>query len=143
MGDMLKKKLILRYIFLCIPFIIGIFLYSGGIYNIFSSALFFGGGYITIKNIFDYRKINKNIRKIFANDDKKIRFDIKNDCMDNVVRNKKRLEIFDVFNNIDLGNDLINNDNIEKRIYKYNASDNIPLLKNTRRHIRVRRRYWE
>ena len=134
MGDMMKKKLIVRYAFLCMPFIIGVFLYSGGIINIFSSVLFFGSGYVAIKNIFDYRKVNKNIRKIFVKNDKKIGDVIENNDMDKIKKNENDLDI----------NDLIDNYNMDisnKKIYRYNNSDNIPLLKNTRRYIRVRRRY--
>ena len=38
-----------------------IFLILFGIFNLFSSLLFFAGGYIAVKNTFDYRKIRKNI----------------------------------------------------------------------------------
>lgn len=157
MGDMMKKKLIVRYVFLCMPFIIGIFLYSGGMINIFSSVLFFGGGYVAIKNIFDYRKINKNIRKILVNDDIKIVIDTENNEVDGNIKNEENLGVDDVFDNLDMNvNDITlnfgreidnmdisnNNEDIcNKKKYVYNESDNIPLLKNTRRHIRVRRRY--
>ena len=57
----MKQKLLKKYILLCIPFITGAILYSLSIYNIFSSILFFAGGYIAIKNMCDYRKIKKNI----------------------------------------------------------------------------------
>ena len=57
----MKKNLILKYILISLPFTLGITLYSFGIYNIFSSLLVFLGGYLSIKNTFDYRKLNKNI----------------------------------------------------------------------------------
>lgn len=56
----MNKKLLLKYLLLALPFLIGSILYSLGIYNILSSILFFCGGYIFIKNISDYRKIQKN-----------------------------------------------------------------------------------
>lgn len=57
----MRKKLIMRYGLLSLPFGIGIILFSLGIYNIISSLLFFGGGYVAIKNICDCRKVKKNI----------------------------------------------------------------------------------
>ena len=48
-----------RYIFICIPFIIGGLLFSFGVYNLVSSLLFFVGGYVALKKIFDYKKILK------------------------------------------------------------------------------------
>lgn len=60
----MNKKLILKYIFICSPFLIGTILFTLGIFNIFSSVLLFLGGYIAIKNIFDYRKVRKNINSV-------------------------------------------------------------------------------
>jgi len=54
------KKLILKYILLLLPFLVGTVMFSFGIYNIISSLLFFVGGYVFLKNVFDYRKIKKN-----------------------------------------------------------------------------------
>ena len=54
----MNKKL--KYLLICLPFVIGGILFSFGVYNLFSSILFFAGGYIALKNIFDYRKIIKN-----------------------------------------------------------------------------------
>ena len=39
---------------------VGGLLFSFGVYNLFSSLMFFVGGYVALKNIFDYRKILKN-----------------------------------------------------------------------------------
>jgi hypothetical protein len=63
-GDTMKKNIILKYLLIYLPFISGLILYSFGIYNIFSSLLVFLGGYISIKNTFDYRKLNKNINNL-------------------------------------------------------------------------------
>ena len=68
----MKKKLVVRYLLLFLPFIIGSICFSLGIYNLFSSILFFVGGYIGLKDVLDYRKINKyknNISKIEIVDD--------------------------------------------------------------------------
>lgn len=53
-------KKILRYILIYFPFILGIILFSFKIVNLFSSLCLFLGGYIAIKNTFDYRLIKKN-----------------------------------------------------------------------------------
>ena len=58
-GDRMKK-LILKYILLLLPFLIGSIMFSFSIYNIISSLLFFVGGYVFLKNVFDYRKIKRN-----------------------------------------------------------------------------------
>lgn len=93
------KKLILKYILLLLPFLIGSIMFSFGIYNIISSLLFFVGGYVFVKNLFDYRKIKKN-RNIIVN---------------NQIGSIKK-----------------------DRIYR--TSENIPMLKRTRIHHRVRKR---
>ena len=43
--------------------IIGMVLFSNGVVNLYSSMLLFLGGYIAIKNSFDYRVVKKNIKK--------------------------------------------------------------------------------
>lgn len=121
----MRKKLIKRYVLLCIPFICGCLLYGIGSYGIVSSILFFGGGYVVIKNIFDYRMVNKNKKKCI---NKGLRID-NNDNMDSLLLDRE---------NIDVSVN-INSDN--KYNYEYRKSDNILGLKNTRRHIKVRRRY--
>lgn len=60
----MNKKLIFKYVLLYIPFVIGIGLFSFGIFNLFSSLLLFLGGYIAIKNTVDYRKVRKNIDSV-------------------------------------------------------------------------------
>lgn len=76
----MNKNIIKRYILLGIPFIIGSSLYLLNIYNLVSSLLFFCGGYILIKNLCDYRKINKNI---------KIVYDKENRVLEDKINNKK------------------------------------------------------
>ena len=60
----MNNKFIKRYFWLSVPFLCGILMYSLDIYNLVSSILFFAGGYIVLKNIFDYRNVNKNKKKI-------------------------------------------------------------------------------
>ena len=93
------RKIMLKYILLLLPFVIGSVMFGFGIYNIVSSLLFFVGGYMFVKNIFDYRKIRKN---------KKLLID--------------------------------NQDNIVKKDKVYRTSEEIPMLKRTRIHHRVRKR---
>ena len=45
------------------PFILGLGMFCLGYINLVSSLLLFLGGYVSIKNTFDYRKIKKNINK--------------------------------------------------------------------------------
>lgn len=59
------KKINNKYILICLPFVSGSLLFSFGIYNFFSSMLFFGGGYVILKKI-----CNDKIKKI-NNIDKK------------------------------------------------------------------------
>lgn len=47
-----------------IPMLLGMVLFSYNVVNIFSSLLLFFGGYIAIKNTFDYRCIRKNIDSV-------------------------------------------------------------------------------
>ena len=93
------RKIMLKYILLLLPFVIGSVMFGFGIYNIVSSLLFFVGGYMFVKNIFDYRKIRKN---------KKLLID--------------------------------NQYNIVKKDKVYRTSEEIPMLKRTRIHHRVRKR---
>ena len=69
----MRKKRLIKYILLFLPFIIGSVCFSLGIYNLCSSLLFFGGLYVGLKNIFNYRKINNDISRI-----EKVNSDIKN-----------------------------------------------------------------
>ena len=126
----MKNRLIKRYMLLCMPFVLGIVLYRYRIFNILSSVLFFGGGYIAIKNICDYRKINKNIRLFSDSYDKNYNINDM-DNRDNVISQS-------------IGKDSNKNLEFVKDNSKYNykhREDNINGLKNTRRYIRVRRRY--
>ena len=58
------KKILIKYILFFLPVIFGIILFSNRIVNLFSSLLLFLGGYIAIKNTFDYRKLRKNISNV-------------------------------------------------------------------------------
>lgn len=97
-GDRMRK-IILKYILLGLPFLVGSVMFSFGVYNIISSFLFFVGGYVFIKNVFDYRKISKNKKMV----------------VDNQIV-------------------------VEKKNMNYRTSENIPMLKRTRIHHRVRKR---
>ena len=57
----MKKNKTIKYILLYLPFITGTVLYSFKIYNLFSSLLFFIGGYVILKNTFNYRKIKNKV----------------------------------------------------------------------------------
>ena len=57
----MNRKVMIKYILIYIPFITGIGMYSFSIINLFSSLLFFVGGYIAIKNTLDYRTVKRNI----------------------------------------------------------------------------------
>jgi len=59
-----KKKLFL-IILKFFPFLGGMILFRMEIINLFSSLLLFVGGYIVVKNLFDYRIIRKNINNIY------------------------------------------------------------------------------
>lgn len=57
-------KKINKYILICLPFVSGSLLFSFGIYNFFSSMLFFGGGYVFLKKI-----CNDKIKKVNDHDE--------------------------------------------------------------------------
>ena len=56
--NVIRKLLLIMYI--CVPFLLGIVLFSFGIVNLFSSLCLFLGGYIFVKNTLDYRVVRKN-----------------------------------------------------------------------------------
>lgn len=133
----MKKKIIRRYMLLCIPFICGTLLYILGLYGIVSSLLFFGGGYVLIKNLFDYRKINKNINKCLDRD-------LRNDDIDKISDDDILCKELDNFNNSIIKENIDINvgiNNVNKYSYEYRKSDSICGLKSTRLHSKVRRRY--
>jgi len=131
----MKKKLIKRYLMLCLPFVCGLLLYRFGSYGIVSSLLFFCGGYILIKNIFDYRVVRKNIKKCIDND-KKLEIDIdKLDSVNEIMLNLDRDRLDD---DIDKEYNNMNNNDYG---YEYIKCDNIHGLKSVRMHKKVRRRY--
>ena len=84
----MNKKILLKYIIMYIPFILGIVLFSLDSINLISSLLVFLGGYIAIKNTFDYRIVRKNINKYKVYDSKKNYIDTR-EVMD-VSRLKKK-----------------------------------------------------
>ena len=114
----MNKKLLLRYVLLCLPFAVGSVVYSFGVVNIVSSLLFFVGGYVAIKNIFDYRKVRKNINIVNAR--KNVFVDNR---LDNDVDSIQKVKVYEKSNN-----------------NTYKSYDCIPGLKRTRRYGKVRRR---
>ena len=136
----MKKKLIKKYLLLGIPFLGGSILYGMGIYNIFSSMLFFLGGYIFIKSICDYRIVNKNIKMISYGND--LGFD-KSDG-DSVIVNVKKKE---VGREKQRNNIYINEKNKDSCVCFDNRNTNgscyegVRGLKRTRRYVRVRRKW--
>lgn len=84
----MNKKLIIRYILICLPFVIGGLLYCFGIINIFSSLLLFCGGYLTLKNTVDYRKVKKN-KDIVNRDKNSYKKDYTNRSVENIVGFKR------------------------------------------------------
>lgn len=113
MGGDMYKKLLVRYGLLCLPFVLGVSLYCLSIFNIYSSMLFFVGGYVAIKNLCDYRKIGRNIRLI----------------------NKKRDNLCNVDKIVD------KKDGCNNKSINYSSIDNIPGIKRVRVYKRVRRKY--
>ena len=53
-------KKIFRYMIIYVPFLLGIILFSFNVVNLFSSFCLCIGGYVAIKNTFDYRLVRKN-----------------------------------------------------------------------------------
>lgn len=66
-------KKMAKYILICLPFISGGLLFSFGVINLFSSVLFFCGGYVALKKILNDKK-----REINGVKDKEIMFGINN-----------------------------------------------------------------
>ena len=62
--EVILKKIILKYLMMYLPFVLGGVLFSVGSINLFSSLLFFVGGYIAIKNTLDFRLVKRNIDKL-------------------------------------------------------------------------------
>lgn len=62
----MNRKNLFIVIFKYVPFIIGVILCSVSIINLFSLLLLFVGGYIAIKNTFDYRKVRNNMNMIYS-----------------------------------------------------------------------------
>jgi len=69
-------KKIFRYIIIYFPFLLGIIMFSLNIVNLISSFCLFIGGYIAIKNTFDYRLVKKNREIINAKSYKKENLDL-------------------------------------------------------------------
>ena len=92
----MRKKILIRYLLLFLPFIIGSVYFSLGIYNLFSSILFFVGGYIGLKNVLDYRKIYKyknNISKIEKVDDDVKKKDRSYDSVVSIKRTRRHNKV--------------------------------------------------
>ena len=106
----MKKQLILKYVLMYFPFVLGIGMFSLGYINLVSSLLLFLGGYISIKNTFDYRKVKRNINIVQSNSEKTP-----------VIVNVKKI------------------DNNKKIYVKSMSAENIVGIKRTRRYTRVRR----
>ena len=85
----MNKKLIFRYVLLYVPFVLGIGLFSFGIFNLFSSLLLFAGGYLAIKNTFDYRKVKKNVESIQIEDNSKKKDDYTDKSSENITNFKR------------------------------------------------------
>ena len=107
----MTKKILLKYLFMYLSFILGLILYSVGVMNIFSTLLVFVGGYISIKNTFDYRLVKRNINN---NDNSKI--------------------------NIDNNYDLKNEECLKVKIKPKNVGNGVS-MRYKRRCSRVRRKY--
>ena len=67
----MKKQLIIKFIIMYLPFILGLGMFSLCYINLVSSLLLFLGGYISVKNTFDYRRLKKNMGNIPKKVDKK------------------------------------------------------------------------
>lgn len=106
------KKIVLKYIIIYVPVVVGLFLFSSGVVNLFSSLLLFLGGYVAIKNTLDYRIVRKNVNSI-------------------KVRSEEQSKIVEV-NKVDKSG---------KVDIKSMKSENVPGLKRTRVYSRVRRKY--
>ena len=144
------KKILIRYSILGLPFIFGMLFYINGSINIISSLLLSVGGYIFIKNIFDYRKIKRNIyyiKKKSSNLDSDIKKDInlnKSNILivksnkDDKIKFSKDDCLYVYKANRDEG--LVNECNIvdEKQ---YKSYENIPGIKRVRCYRKVRRKY--
>lgn len=68
----MNKKLLFKYVLFYIPMVVGIVFFTLGKVNLISSLLLFCGGYVAIKNTFDYRMVRRNIRStIICNENKR------------------------------------------------------------------------
>ena len=60
----MSKKIIIKNILKFVPLFVGIILCTTKTYSQIGIIFLFTGGYIIIKNLFDYRQRNKTIKKI-------------------------------------------------------------------------------
>ena len=160
------KKILVRYSILGLPFIFGILLYITNKINIISSLLLFVGGYIFIKNLFDYRKIKRNIyymKKKNNNLDINIKKEV-NDrsnmlifefskgedikCIKDKEIDSIKVECVDKEENLEI--DKVTTDKIfvneidiigDSNIKRYKNYEEIPGIKRVRCYKKVRRRY--
>ena len=86
----MNKKILLKYIIIYVPFILGIVLFSLNIVNLISSLLLFLGGYIAIKNTLDYRIVKKNINKYKIENNKENKNYLDNREVMDISKVKKR-----------------------------------------------------
>ena len=106
----MRKNILLKYVFLGIPLVLGILLFSFEIINLFSSLLLFLGGYVFVKNALDYRKVRKNTS-----------IDLVKKEIEPIMVSVKKI------------------DNSKKVYVKPMNVENVVGLKRTRRYTRVRR----
>ena len=112
----MNKKILLKYLLMYVTMFAGIVMYNLGIVNIFSTMFTFVGGYIAIKNTFDYRKVRRNMKIL--------------EGIDNISITKDRDIVIKEMSE-DKKTDSI----------KPIKTENIIGLKRTRVYSRVRRRY--
>ena len=91
----MKRKLLYRYILIYIPMVVGGVLYCLNSINIVSSLLLFLGGYIAIKNTFDYRMVKKNVKKVSncENTDRNINDGYSKDKMMIMMKRKRNIRV--------------------------------------------------
>ena len=61
----MNKKALFKNICKYIPFMMGVIYLNFGVFNFVSFSLVVIGGYIVIKNLFDYRLVRKNYNDIW------------------------------------------------------------------------------
>lgn len=95
----MKIKLLFKYMLMYMPFILGIILLSFGLVNFVSFLLLIVGGYIAIKNTFDYRLVKRHIRKIKLNN-KMVNQNCINNNRENTVKKISPMIVDDNYNRV-------------------------------------------